>query len=499
MKTIRQTEFGDWQTPDSLANLVCKLLVNRGIKPLSIFEPNCGKGVFLRVAKECFSNIKTVVGLDINPDYVNYVKSIQTSSEKILCGDFFKYDWENDVKRLPDPILVIGNPPWVTNSELMRNDGSNLPKKTNINGVNGINAITGKGNFDISEWMLIKEIKALQGRDAILAMLCKTGTARKVISYAWSNGIMFTDAEIREIDARKYFDVAVQACLLIVEFNPQTDRLDGHCRVFSSFESTEPLYHLGLKNGRLVSNIDVVEKYSEYLTAGEPFYIWRSGIKHDCADILELKCQSDGCLLNGLGEKVQVDDDLIYPMLKSSDLANGRIENYTRMMIITQKAIGEDTNFLKLYYPSTWSYLEKHEEFFVKRKSSIYKNRPRFSIFGIGDYTFKPWKIAISGLYKNLKFQIIPPFNGKPVVFDDTCYFLSGETKEEIELIYNLLGSDIYLELLKAHIFWDSKRPVTAELLNSIDILAIASLHGMQEQLLRFRPYLLNILQATLF
>ena len=30
------------------------------------------------------------------------------------------------------------------------------------------------------------------------------------------------------------------------------------------------------------------------------------------------------------------------------------------------------------------------------RKSSIYNKRPRFSIFGIGDYSFSKWKVAIS-------------------------------------------------------------------------------------------------------
>src|SRR5207248_8948112 len=51
----------------------------------------------------------------------------------------------------------------------------------------GIAARTGKSNFDISEWMLIRLLRALRGRAATLAMLCKTATARKVLRYAWQN------------------------------------------------------------------------------------------------------------------------------------------------------------------------------------------------------------------------------------------------------------------------------------------------------------------------
>ena len=50
--------------------------------------------------------------------------------------------------------LIIGNPPWVTNSELGAIDSQNLPRKSNFKKVNGLDAITGKGNFDIGEYCI---------------------------------------------------------------------------------------------------------------------------------------------------------------------------------------------------------------------------------------------------------------------------------------------------------------------------------------------------------
>ena len=50
-------------------------------------------------------------------------------------------------------------------------NGGNLPAKENFQNFRGIEALTGKSNFDISEWMLIQLVKALRGRSATIAML----------------------------------------------------------------------------------------------------------------------------------------------------------------------------------------------------------------------------------------------------------------------------------------------------------------------------------------
>jgi hypothetical protein len=63
-------------------------------------------------------------------------------------------------------------------------------------------------------------------------------------------------------------------------------------------------------------------------------------------------------------------------------------------LLVTQKYVGENTHHIQENAPKTWSYLQNNADRFKKRKSSIYKNRPEFSIFGVGNYTFAPWKIA---------------------------------------------------------------------------------------------------------
>lgn len=497
-KSVQRTEFGDWQTPLDLARKVCAHISGE-FHPNSVFEPNCGKGAFLRASMVAFPEASEFVGLEINGDYVEEAREIPCSHLRIVHGDFFSLDWRKDIQDLPEPLLVIGNPPWVTNSELARLRSENLPAKTNFNNTKGIDAITGKGNFDISEWMLVKEMEALQGRNAILAMLCKTAIARKVALHAWKNGLLFSHAEIREIDAQKHFSVAVDACFFVVRFSPDSSKKGTPCLVYSSFEASDPKYVLGVRNGRLVSNAEIVDRRQGLLASEPSEFVWRSGIKHDCARVMELSVQADGQLLNGLNESVDVEDALLFPMLKSSDLANGTIQPVRRYMLVPQRRIGCETQSIESLYPKTWRYLMQHSERLDARGSSIYRNRPRFSIFGVGDYSFRPWKIAISGLYKSLKFRVVGPEAGKPVVFDDTCYFLACETEEEAVVICSILESSVANEILTAHIFWDSKRPITRDVLSAIDIIAIAQETEVLDSLARTCPRLCFHQQSTLF
>ena len=58
----------------------------------------------------------------------------------------------------------------------------------------------------------------------------------------------------------------------------------------------------------------------------------------------------------------------------------------------------------------------------------------RFSIFGIGDYSFAKYKVTISGMYKRTTFSLVLPENDKPLMLDDTCYFIGFDTIEAAQV-----------------------------------------------------------------
>ena len=53
----------------------------------------------------------------------------------------------------------------------------------------------------------------------------------------------------------------------------------------------------------------------------------------------------------------------------------------------------------------------------------------------------------------------------KAGIFDDTCYFLACESREEAEDIAGLQNSEIAEEFYLPFVFWDSKRPITTPML----------------------------------
>jgi len=78
--------------------------------------------------------------------------------------------------------------------------------------------------------------------------------------------------------------------------------------------------------------------------------------------------------------------------------------------------------------------------------STIYRNRPRFSVFGVGAYSFAPYKVAVSGFYKKLHLVPLGRFARKPIILDDTSYFLACQSEAESAYLAGLLNSDIAKE-----------------------------------------------------
>ena len=486
-KSIEKWQFGDFQTPDDLAKEVINILrVNHKILPNFIIEPSCGKGAFVRAALNEFSN-STIIGLDINGKYVEEAKlsisKYQNSENATLYeSDFFNTNWKDLISKLPGYILVIGNPPWVTSSELSTLNSQNIPSKSNFQNRRGIEAITGSGNFDISEWMFLQHIEWLSKREGTIALLCKYSVARKVIRQVKDKtGDKFSNY-IYLIDAKAHFGASVEACLFVLSTNAHSG---SDCKVYKGLKSGEISYLIGERDGLILRNTVQYEKW-RHLLGQDLRYVWRSGIKHDCSKVMELEQIHETLFLNGMGEKVYLEKDYLYPLLKSSDVGNGRIDTYRKLILVTQKSVGDDTSIIQDQAPKTWQYLLAYDQYLRARKSSIYKNKPLYSIFGVGPYSFKNWKIAISGLYKRLKFCLVGPLDEKSVMFDDTVNFISFENEEEAKFVFSLITSNPSLEFLDSMIFWDEKRPITIDILRRLSFKAVAKELGVMEHYLQW-------------
>ena len=108
----------------------------------------------------------------------------------------------------------------MTSAELGARLRKNVPAKSNFQGRTGMEAMTGKSNFDISEWMLLRYLEWLERRGGWIGVLVKTVVARKLMVQAWRRRYPFRRTAIYGIDAMLHFGAAVDACLFVAEIAP---------------------------------------------------------------------------------------------------------------------------------------------------------------------------------------------------------------------------------------------------------------------------------------
>ncbi len=455
-------EYGDYQTPIDFAKRVCHYLKDYcHIKPSAIVEPTCGVGNFLKSSLLFEAN--EYYGIEINPKYCEICRnSINDEKVNIINSDFFTFSSKALIKDKRQ-ILVIGNPPWITNSTLSTLGSDNLPIKTNFKGLKGIDAITGASNFDICEYIILQLIKEYRDTNAIISMLCKTSVARNVFKELKRNYISFASYNILKFDASKVFGISASACLLVFQLSDKPVSSDV-CNVYE-FEYPETIKsQFGYLNGQFYSDLDTsIESFD-----GQCCFEWRQGVKHDCSKVMELTLQN-GTFQNGQKETIQIEDDIVFPLIKSSMFKAPVIHSFSKFVIVTQKKVREETKHLEQEVPKTWKYLNDHIKLFENRKSSIYRGTPPFSMFGVGDYSYSKYKVGVSGFYKQPLFSVLYSDDSKTVMIDDTSYFICFDSYDMAYTAMLLLNSEKVQKFLTSIAFLDTKRPYTKKVLERID------------------------------
>ena len=468
--------FGDFQTPLPLARQIISYLQQSGVTWSRILEPTCGTGTFIQALLEMDSRDSEIIGIEIQENYAKEAQRLTShgSQVKIMTTNIFDIDVGTDLEwRTNGQLLVVGNPPWVTNSAMGTLGGDNLPHKSNFKRFRGIDAITGHANFDIAEFIWLKLITELAETPATISLLCKTSVARNVLRFAHEAKLPVANASIHRIEAKKWFNTFVDACLFTVSLHKQIHTYQAP--VYRSIEATEQERVIGYVRSAFVADVAKYEQHASLDLNEREIYIWRSGIKHDASPIMELT-QKNGRWVNGFARIVEVEDGYVFPLVESSDILTLSEDKITRRVIVPQKRINEDTTQLPLSAPKLWMYLSFYSEAFKARKSSIYKGKPPFSVFGVGDYSFADYKVIVSGFYKTPLFVPIGLIATKPVICDDTCYFLPVNHPLEATIIAAALNHKIARQFIESIVFWDAKRPITKSILSRIDIASLIQL-----------------------
>lgn len=461
-----EKQFGDFQTPPDLARAIWENLDLAGVD--LVVEPTIGLANFARTAPQKARGLPWMAW-DVNPDYV--ATASETFADSGINGIVTRKNvFELEASDFGDSasqktVLIIGNPPWVTSAAQGGVALANLPRKWNRFGLNGLDAMTGKANFDIAEAVILSVIAALkEAREVRIALLIKRSVAMKIardmLGKAGIGGVRFT-----RIDANRWFGVSVEAGLMEMAITRDTAR--STTVELREDLGTKQTARAGLAtNGAFVENLDSYEKSIGIEAADGKHFEWRQGLKHDLSRILELRFGPDG-LVNGLDEPVDIEAEALSPLYKSSDLARDRPPR--RWMPLYQHDLSGPLPDLAARWPKLANYLAEHQEQFAARKSSIYRNKPSFMLFGVGPYTLAPYKVAVSGFYKEAHFRVIgPSATEAPPLVDDTCYILPFDDLAAAEETAKYLNGDRVRAFLKSIADRKAKRPYTKALLARI-------------------------------
>ena len=469
----RRQDFGDWQTPPGLVAEVLARLRADGSQFDRVLEPTCGRGHFLAACREDSDPTVNLVGVEIQPEHAAEARAVVGDQGSILTADLFRLDLARDLPWTGSGrLLVVGNPPWVTVAALGASGGVERnpgPARINDRQVRGIDALTGGSNFDLAEAVWIKLMRELAGDEPTIALLCKSSVARALLRAVETHNLPIRAATFWRIDAAHWFGATVSAGLFRVEVGPGP-RVDA-VPVFDDLNAVEPATTWGVRSGLILNDLPAYERAG--FADGVAPIAWRQGVKHDAASVMELIPAPGRSWVNGLGELVEIEADRVYPWFKATDLARGIKPEPRRAVVISQRTLGEDPRDLEMTHPRLWNYLQSHAERFEARKSSIYRGRPPFALFGIGPYTFSPFKVAISGLHKAFRFRAIGPIGGRPALVDDTCYFLPCPTAEAACTLAAVLNGPEAADLLRGLTFLDNKRPITQAILKRLDLQAL--------------------------
>jgi hypothetical protein len=162
------------------------------------------------------------------------------------------------------------------------------------------------------------------------------------------------------------------------------------------------------------------------------------------------------------GAKVQVPEvveavepDLLYPLLRGRDVQRWKAEPSACILMVQdpEKRRGYSEEWLQENYPRTYGYLKRFEEVLRKRaafkryftrkdkNNRIVETGPFYSMFGVGPYTFAPWKVVWPWISKGIRAAVVGFFGEKPVMPEHNTFLVACDVLEEALYICALLNS----------------------------------------------------------
>lgn len=222
------------------------------------------------------------------------------------------------------------------------------------------------------------------------------------------------------------------------------------------------------------------------IPAGRNPYDVRHGIVDDLDQVFQVKIlakTSKGLLRiqNAITGKrktqqviVEVEPDLIYPLLKPKNIKKWITTGYDYVLLPQRKYGENNENELRTLYPFTYDYLCMFRRQLEKRTSRWFQGKPFYTVFGLGPYTFKPYKVVWSAIGYLPDFAVASSVDDihigtKLLIPDNTIGYIALDSEDEAYFSCALLNSSPIKSII-AHKSTRSKWGLSMDLVKQLPL-----------------------------
>jgi len=230
--------------------------------------------------------------------------------------------------------------------------------------------------------------------------------------------------------------------------------------------------------------MQITEKAYEAIkkvTGKSPWYEAHAGVYTSLNNVYWIKVlekRSDGYLITNEpvpGQKktvrqvtVEVEDDVIYPLIRGRDVKRYYVVGEFGNIIITHESTtGEplQESKMKIEYPKLYSYLKNFKAELEKRTIKPFLGKkhktPFYRLDNIGRYTFAPYKVvwkriagAITGKAVSFAAAVVKGVEeGKPIIPDDSLIMIDFNELEEAYYVSAVLNSSIIRLIIASYTY----------------------------------------------
>jgi len=172
-------------------------------------------------------------------------------------------------------------------------------------------------------------------------------------------------------------------------------------------------------------------------TGGANAVYWFEIVRQEPGDGIVLARNIIGAAKNRIkSETIPIERSRLYPLLRGPDVTAWQANPTAWLLLVqglkTRRGIAE-TEMAKT--PKAWQWLRRHSALLRNRAAykRFFKERsdPFWSMFDVGSYTFKPWKVVWPRIASRLEAAVVSSLDGKPVLAQETfsCVGLEDEAE----------------------------------------------------------------------